>query len=147
MSPSQWPKFGSVAYADGADPGEHYSVAYPQWEDKPIAFANFPRAASFVNALVNGDVTSRKTSTEDGVEVVTYSVRLSDEVEDGMYDLSGSGATRKEATGFVVPSNDEWIKAAYYDPKGSGTFSYWRYPTGPAYGTERVVARARTGTS
>ena len=41
------------------------------------------------------------------------------------------GATRKRSTGFVVPSQNEWIKAAYYDPKGGGTFSYWRYPTGP----------------
>ena len=31
----------------------------------------------------------------------------------------------------VVPSQNESIKAAYYDPEGGGTFSYWEYPTGP----------------
>jgi hypothetical protein len=31
----------------------------------------------------------------------------------------------------VIPSQNEWIKAAYYDPNGGGTFSYWKYPTNP----------------
>jgi hypothetical protein len=31
----------------------------------------------------------------------------------------------------VNPSQDEWIKAAYYDRTGGGTFSYWWYPTNP----------------
>jgi hypothetical protein len=38
---------------------------------------------------------------------------------------------RTEATGFVIPSQNEWIKAAYYDRTGGGTFSYWWYPTNP----------------
>jgi formylglycine-generating enzyme required for sulfatase activity len=29
----------------------------------------------------------------------------------------------------VVPSQNEWIKAAYFDPSGGGTYSYWKYPT------------------
>ncbi len=51
-----------------------------------------------------------------------------------MYDLANqkrTGATREDDTGFVVPSQDEWIKAAYYDPAGGGTLSYWKYPTNP----------------
>ena len=39
--------------------------------------------------------------------------------------------TRTGDKGFVIANNDEWIKAAYYDPKGGGTESYWVYPTGP----------------
>jgi hypothetical protein len=56
------------------------------------------------------------------------------DTERGMYNLRGhkpTGATRLRPIGFVVPSQDEWIKAAYYDPSGGGTFSYWQYPTGP----------------
>ena len=135
MSPSSWPKYGSIrrSAAGSVSPGTYYSVAYPQWADKPIGFANFLRAASFVNALTNGDVLSRTESSSAGFDVVTYKVRLSSRTEDGMYDLSAhdAGATRNRSTGFVVPSQDEWIKAAYYDPKGGGTVSYWRYPTGP----------------
>ena len=38
-----------------------------------------------------------------------------------MYDMKSETPTRTKSTGFVVPSNDEWVKAAYYDPKGGGT--------------------------
>ena len=134
MSPSSWPKYGSIRRlsGDGVAPGKHYAVAYPQWADKPIGFANFPRAASFANSLTNGEVVSRTMSSVDGFEVTTYKVRLASETEAGMYDLHQSGgATRIRSAGFVVPSQNEWIKAAYYDPKGGGTFSYWEYPTGP----------------
>jgi len=136
MSPARWPKYGPVRRmtGQGVAPGTHYSVAYPEWANKPIGFANFLRAASFVNSLTNGDVLSRTTSTSDGFKVTTYTVRLSRTSQQGMYDLGAdapTGATRTRSKGFVVPSQDEWIKAAYYDPKGGGTHSYWIYPTGP----------------
>ena len=138
MSTTAWPKYGSIRRVSGsqAAPGRNYEVAYPQWADKPIGFANFLRAASFVNSLTNGQVLSRTTSTIDGVEVTTYRVRLSRNTKEGMYDLDAAqgarGTTRTRTTGFVVPSQDEWIKAAYFDPKGHGTFSYWEYPTSPS---------------
>ncbi len=59
-------------------------------------------------------------------------MQLSTKTGRGMYDLhddQDSGATRAAKTGFVVPSQDEWIKAAYYDPTGGGTNGYWKYPT------------------
>ena len=134
MSPSRWPKYGSIrrSTGDGVGAGKHYSVAYPEWADKPICFVNFPRAASFVNALTNGQLLSRTQSSVGGFQVFTYQVRLSTQTEEGMYDLRDrSRATRTRSTGFVIPSQNEWIKAAYFDPRGGGTFSYWEYPTGP----------------
>ena len=136
MSPDSWPKYGSIRRLSGddVDPGKHYEVAYSEWNDKPIAFANFPRAAAFVNALTNGEVLSRTTSTSDGFDVVVYKIRLSREFDTGMYDLrsnKSSGATRALATGFVVPSQDEWIKAAYYDATSDSGEPWWIYPTGP----------------
>ena len=66
-----------------------------------------------------------------GFRYVTYRVRLSRRTEDGMYEMAEREATRSHKTGFVIPSQDEWIKAAYYDPNGGGTYSYWKYPTNP----------------
>jgi len=125
MSPSTWPKYGSIARSSGrrVAPGTHYSVAYPQWARKPLGFANFLRAARFANALHNGDILSRRVSSKGAKTVFTYRVRLSRRTERGMYDLrSGrrAGATRASSDGFVIPSQDEWIKAAYYDPNGGG---------------------------
>ncbi len=133
MSPTAWPRYGSISRASGTETaqGHHYSVAYPAWAHKPIGFTDFHGAARFVNSLANGDVVSRTRSSSDGFDVVTYSIRLSSRTEQGMYDLAAKGATRTGTTGFVIPSNDEWIKAAYYDPAGGGTDSYWEYPTGP----------------
>jgi formylglycine-generating enzyme required for sulfatase activity len=145
MSPTAWPQYGSVRYTSGAGVGRHYSVAYPQWADKPFNFANFSRAARFANSLTNGKVLSRAESTSRGFKYVTYQVRLSPVTERGMYDLSNPATTRAKSTGFVVPSNNEWVKAAYYDPKGGGTDSYWAYPTGPFKQPNVAVLNPGTG--
>ncbi len=128
-SPTAWPKFGQIAMKTRAKPGRHYSVGYPQWADKPYGFANFLRAARFANSVDNGRVLSKSTKSVGGVKVTTRKVRLSPKTERGMYDMRRRKSTRSKKTGFVIPSQDEWAKAAYYDPKGGGTFSYWKYPT------------------
>jgi hypothetical protein len=147
-SASAWPKYGQIDFAGRARPGRHYSVASSEWAEKPYGFANFLRAARFVNSLFNGRLLSQRASAEGGFRYVTYRVRLSRDTENGMYDLARekrSGATREHGDGFVLPSQDEWIKAAYYDPSGSGTYSYWKYPTNPGVfgdGTATAPAQA-----
>jgi hypothetical protein len=131
MSPTVWPQYGSVRYASGAGTGQHYSVAYPQWADKPFNFGDFRRAVRFVNSLDNGTVLARAQSSSGAFKYASYTVRLSLKTERGMYDLSNPATTRTGSSGFVLPSNDEWVKAAYYDPKHGGTDSYWAYPTDP----------------
>jgi hypothetical protein len=147
MSPTAWPKYGSIAYAQDGDDAEHYSVAYPEWADKPFGFASFLRAARFVNSLYNGDLLSRSDSTSDGFKITTYKVRLGRETEKGMYDITDPETERQSDTGFVVPSNDEWVKAAYFDPNGGGTFSYWHYPTGPTDAPQYRSSTRPQGTS
>lgn len=147
-SASGWPKYGQVNLSAQAPKGSHYSVSYPEWADKPYGFANFLRAARFVNSLDNGKLLSRKASAEGPFKYVTYRVQLSKQTERGMYDLARekrTGATRALHQGFVVPSQDEWIKAAYYDPNGGGTDSYWKYPTNPGvFGDGSATAPSST---
>ncbi len=132
-----WPKYGSINRNPKAAPGQRYSVASPQWANKPYNSADFTRAARFINSLQNGKVLSTKTNTVTTVSgspltTTTYTVRLSPITETGQYTLTKRAATRTSPTkGFVVTSQNEWIKAAYFDPKGGGTFSYWNYPTNP----------------
>jgi formylglycine-generating enzyme required for sulfatase activity len=130
-SSTAWPKYGQIDFSGARPDGEHYSVAYPEWNDKPYGFTTFLSAARFINSLNNGRVLSRKESASGRFHSTSYRVRLSRRTETGMYDLTRPGATRTGTSGFVVPSQDEWIKAAYYDPRGSGTYSYWKYPTNP----------------
>ena len=143
-----WPKFGQVDFRAKAKPGRHYSVAAPEWADKPFGFATFVRAARFVNSLYNGRLLSKHASSEGAFHYVTYKVRLSKRTESGMYDFGrggGKGPTRAQKTGFVLPSQNEWIKAAYYDPSVGGTYSYWKYPTNPGvFGDGAATAPAPT---
>jgi hypothetical protein len=128
-SGAAWPRFGQIDFSSAAAPGRHYSLAAPEWADKPYAFANFLRSARFVNSLTNGKIVARRPSTSNGFSYITYRVRLSRNTETGMYDMSKRAPVRTRKSGFVIPSQNEWIKAAYYDPTGGGTFSYWKYPT------------------
>lgn len=147
-SSSAWPKYGQIDFSSSASPGRHYSVASSEWADKPYGFANFLRSARFVNSLYNGRLLSRHVSAEAGFRYVTYRVRLSRTTEQGMYEMTQRAATRSRKSGFVVPSQDEWIKAAYYDPSGGGKYSYWKYPTNPGvFETEDEAASAPKSTT
>ncbi len=132
-SSTAWPKYGQVNESDKARDGRHYSVAFPEWADKPYGFATFLRAARFTNSLYNGRLLSKRVTSSGRLRLRHLSRAASPrEPGRGMYDLrrnKRTGATRAHAKGFVVPSQDEWIKAAYYDPTGGGTYSYWKYPT------------------
>jgi hypothetical protein len=128
-SGAAWPRFGQIDYSALARAGKHYTAAAPEWNDKPYGFADFLRAARFDNSVANGKVLSRTSSSSNGFDYVTYRVRLSPRTGTGMYDMHKRAPVRTKKSGFVIPSQNEWIKAAYYDPKGGGTFSYWQYPT------------------
>jgi hypothetical protein len=130
-SGAAWPRFGQIDYSALARTGQHYAAAAPEWNDKPYGFANFLRAARFDNAVANGKVLSRTSSSSNGFNYVTYKVRLSRRTGTGMYDMHKRAPVRTEESGFVIPSQNEWIKAAYYDPTGGGTYSYWWWPTNP----------------
>jgi formylglycine-generating enzyme required for sulfatase activity len=140
-SSSEWPKYGQIDFSADAAMGRHYSVASPEWADKPYGFANFLRSARFANSLYNGQLLSKHAGADAGFSYVTYRVRLSRQTEQGMYDMKVRAMTRSHKRGFVVPSQDEWIKAAYYDPSGGGKYSYWEYPTNPGgFGDEGATA-------
>ncbi len=131
-----WPKYGSVNRNPRAPRGQHYYVASPEWANKPYNVADFTRAARLTNALDNGQVIKKSTrtvTTATGARLLrtTYTVRLSRKTETGMYKMSSRRATSTSATGFAVSSQNEWIKAAYFDPRGGGKYSWWDYPTNP----------------
>jgi formylglycine-generating enzyme required for sulfatase activity len=122
--------FGSVAYEYQIGT---YEVNEIQWDavvaadasdllndpgywsgDRPVAAISWHEAAMFTNWLTSGDVTQ------------------------GVYTIDGSGhvtgidrASAKATYGTVyfLPTEDEWYKAAYYDPDKPGGAGYWDYPT------------------
>lgn len=83
-------------------------------ENNPVNFVSFWDAARFANWLTSGNT------------------------ETGVYQLSATGISNNSivrdptawaAGGVAVASEDEWYKAAYYDPtKNNGVGGYWLYP-------------------
>ena len=102
-------------------PGSYsYSVA-ADWANRPVNCVTFGDAARFCNWLTN----SRPT----GAQGLTTT-------EDGSYYLNGATqwaelglVVRKATARYVMPNEDEWYKAAYYDPAKPGGAGYWDYPT------------------
>ncbi len=131
QSSSSWPEYGAVDKLPNANGGNHYRVASRPWRRKPYGFATFLSAARFANSLYNGRLLKKESRTRQGFKFVTYKVRLSRNSQRGMYNLAQPSTTRIHKRGFVVPSQDEWVKAAYFDPtRGDLTWtSYWKYPT------------------
>ncbi len=86
----------------------------------PVTYVSWGDAARFVNWIQNGEPTAPEgTST----------------TETGTYALNGStgsaqlmAVTRSTTASWVIPTVNEWYKAAYY--VGGGTNAgYWLYPT------------------
>ncbi len=97
-----------------------YSVAI-DWRDLPVNFISWGDAARFCNWLHNGQPT--------GLQDLTTT-------EDGSYYLNGATSdaeliaiAREPNATWIIPSEDEWYKAAYHHNDGA-TANYWDYPTG-----------------
>ena len=94
-----------------------YSVV-DGWADRPVNCVSWGDAARFANWLHNGQPTGAQSAgtTEDGA----YYLNGATTAEDLM------AVTRKAGATWAITSEEEWYKAAYYDP-ATGTYFY--YPT------------------
>ncbi len=89
------------------------SVERYTYHDKPVVWLNYFDAMRFANWAHNG---------------MPIGDLNRDTTEDGAYDLSlGEDAVRKAGARFWIPSEDEWYKAAYYNPRLN---AYYDYATG-----------------
>ena len=107
---------GSYTYDFSGRP----SGAEADWVDRPVNWISWGDAARFANWLHNGQPTGAQDLST---------------TEDGSYFLDGatsatelSPVTREPDATWVIPSEDEWYKAAYHKNDGV-TGHYWDYPT------------------
>ena len=98
-----------------------YSYAVIGSGNRPVAYISWLDAARFANWMNNGQPT--------GLGEVAGST------EQGAYTLNGdisNGLELKNANAsYWIPGENEWYKAAYYDPNkgGAGVAGYWTYAT------------------
>lgn len=101
-----------------ADP-YHYALASSnKWKDRagarPVPWVTWYDAARFANWMHNGGTADANTET-GAYTLVNYQT---------------DGAVPRNANArWWIPSEDEWYKAAYFDPAKPGGAGYWVYPT------------------
>ena len=111
---------GGIAYSAAAQNGAKYS-AKAGFENKPVVYVSFLDAMRFCNWLHNGQPAGGGTET-------------------GAYDMSAGGLQAHSSGAlYWVPTDNEWYKAAYYDPArgpslpnyvaSRGAGPYWLYAT------------------
>jgi sulfatase modifying factor 1 len=113
------PSIAGIARS-GASGSYTYSVIGSA--NHPVTYVNWGDAARFSNWMNNGQPTGvQNASTTEG----------------GAYTLNGAttdtalgGVTRNANARWFVPTENEWYKAAYYQPaaQGGDSDNYWAYP-------------------
>jgi formylglycine-generating enzyme len=129
----------TAGIARSGDPGSYtYSIIYSsdQAANCPIFDVTWGDAARFCNWLQNGQPTG-----DQGPGTT----------ETGAYTLNGATTTsalmavaRNPDAKYVVPTENEWYKAAYYR-RGGTNAGYWTYPT--QSDTRPTNLRSPTGTN
>jgi formylglycine-generating enzyme required for sulfatase activity len=119
---NMWTKAEGCKIERTGSPGNYtYSVA-PDWANRPVNYVSWADAARFANWLHNGQPTGAQdlTTTEDG----SYFINGINEVSDGLLE----NVDREPEATWVIPTENEWYKAAYHKNDGV-TGNFWNYPT------------------
>ncbi|NBQ18622.1 MAG: hypothetical protein EB070_10030 [Synechococcaceae bacterium WBA_2_066] len=138
FSPVENPFSGQINYIVNAKDGDHYRLAAEFWRNKPLVNGNMFHLTYFANSLYNGSTLGVDRSVKASplgfnVQTSTRYVELSTSILDGMYNLNDyiyPFFHRQSLYGYALPSQDEWIKSAYYSPQitSNGT-NYFYFPT------------------
>jgi len=101
--------------------GEFVDVA-PDPDNSPVFGISWHEAAMYANWLHNDKQASIAAISNGAYDISTFG-----ELPNGMFT---DQLTRNPDAKFWIPSLDEWIKAAHYDPNknGPGEGGYWMYP-------------------
>lgn len=92
--------------------------------NKPATEITWNEAARFVNWLneSSGDYAAYKYSGDINANLMPW------DAFDDEFDWNEFNEYRSLRTRFVLPSMNEWYKAAYYDPRlNNGSGGYWKY--------------------
>ncbi len=104
---------------NGSEGSYCYSVV-ADYANRPVNYVSYGNAMRFCNWLANGQPVGEQNLTT---------------TEDGSYYLNGAtdndtllAVTRKSDARYVIPTEDEWYKAAYHRNESTAG-DYWIYPT------------------
>lgn len=107
-------------------------IAKKGWEKKPIVYLSFYSLCRYANWLHYGCPKigySEMGTTEGDKDNGAYDTRNFEEIKLGKKKPNKQFIKRNNGAKYFIPNNDEWYKAAYYDPTIIGKNKYHIYPT------------------
>jgi formylglycine-generating enzyme required for sulfatase activity len=108
--------------------------------NQPAANINYYEAAAFVNFL---NTSTGKTAAYDlAWDGSVWSMNLWSSGQ--AWQVGGENLYRNKDAYYFLPSDNEWVKAAYYNPAGS---SYFLYPTASDSAPTAVASGTDAGTA
>jgi len=127
------PLMGSVPNVAGisrsGESGDYsYSAMGSSW-NKPVTSVSWFNAARFANWMANGQPTGSEdsTTTENGAYDLTDFDRGVNKIAPAK-NLQNPNENNQAPT-YYIPTENEWYKAAYYDPCHGGSGGYYLYAT------------------
>jgi formylglycine-generating enzyme required for sulfatase activity len=117
---------------EGVRGGYSYSLK-PNMANKPVNLVNYYDAVRFANWMNNGQ---GDADTETGAYTLLGGTRIPENAD---------SIARNPGSTWVLPTEDEWYKAAFHQPAslGGDRDDYWLYPTAtntsPAFATANSV--------
>ena len=114
----------------------NYTYATSKNGDLPVNFVSWGDSARFCNWLSKGQPTGSEGSGTTETGSYTLNGKTSD--ADLMTITRNTGAT------YVIPTENEWYKAAYYDQNKAGGAGYWLYSTKSNTAPDNALSLATT---
>jgi len=111
--------------------------------NKPATSITWNEAARLINWLNTSTGNQAAYKFASGSDIAA-NIELWTSGEAG-YDVNNK--YRNSFAKYVLPSNNEWYKAAYYDPNKSGGAGYWDYATGSDIAPTAVAGGTGSGSA
>jgi formylglycine-generating enzyme required for sulfatase activity len=138
IPPDHW----GAAPASPTTPGGQRWQVLPGRELAPVGSISWRMAAIYCNWLCNAKGSARSAFLSGAYDVSTFGFRPGT-------SYFTDQLTHAPGAAYWIPTWDEWLKAAHYDPNknGSGQGGWWLYPTTsdtlPAYGPPGTTSNGR----
>ncbi len=102
-----------------------YSYSVIGSGNRPATYVSWFSAARFANWMANGQPAGLQddSTTENGAYSLSGATNGVGFAKNAINPNTGTTTT------WWIPSENEWYKAAYYDPTMNGVGGYWSYPT------------------
>lgn len=125
----QWTNFAEPTFW-GAEPDPNYTGPGQRWVvsdttgagNYPVGGISWRTAAMYCNWLCNGQSPSTTALQNGAYDASTFTTNSNNTYNDQLAHNPGAR--------FWIPTLDEWLKAAHYDPNrnGPGQVGWWMYP-------------------